>query len=473
MSAPLTLGEVYRQWVLAQHIEGYEITRTDETHLRLDGTAFFGEANFYRMGDEPEIAELRVTRRADDEYVFFLHFVLEDIARAQELFDEMREALLELAEDRRVSVLLCCTCGITTTMFATKMGQLSDALGLGYDVWARPLDAALAAGEAPDVVMLAPQVAYERARVAEAFPQAVVFEIPAKVYGSYDAAAGVRLIANALDGHNRAGDRPIDTTKLPDDLAWDGCIMVVSSVLGARQSSFEYRVFDHGEAILVGSTTKRNFDFRDIEDLLAGVRLRGVDISHLDAIGIAVPGIVDDEAVSLFLNDVHDYDLGGHIQQVYGVPVYLDNDANAAAAGVNAIQRSYHSISFHRQSFGHQVGGQGTIIDGRLNRGRKNFAGEVDHLMQALAWSDDPANLAWTEDGMYELVSRYILLTAVEVAPEAIYVDAYPVDDMARLRRELLPFLGEDYMPDLIPAPDFNECMLLGELALCIQRLRA
>lgn len=92
--------------------------------------------------------------------------------------------------------------------------------------------------------------------------------------------------------------------------------------------------------------------------------------------------------------------------------------------------------------------------------------------MAAVKWSGDPQDLAWTEGGMYELVSRYILLTCVEVAPEAVYVDAYPVDDMARLRGELAAFLGEEYVPDLVPAPDFTECMLLGELALCIQRLQ-
>ena len=162
------------------------------------------------------------------------------------------------------------------------------------------------------------------------------FEVFLKSAGSYDAAAGVRLIANALDGHSTDAARRGDPLSLPDDLAWPGRVMVVSSALGSRQQSFEYRVFEGSEVILEGRSTKRSFDFRDIEDLLAGVRLQGV-----------------------------------------------------------------------------------------------------------------------------------------EVAPEAVYVDAYPVDDMARLRRELLPFLGNEYMPALIPAPDFEECMLLGELALCVQRLQS
>ena len=255
------LGEAFRQWICAQRIEGYDIKRQDAMHLRLQGDAHMGEANFYDMGDGSEIAELRITRLADGESVFFLHFMMDDIARAQELFGEMREALTELSSAKLTEVLLCCTCGITTTMFASKMDRLSSALGLGYHVQARPLDAAIAAGETYDVVMLAPQVAYERHRVAEAFPEAVVFEIPAKVYGGYDAPGGIRLIANALDGRNRATAAPRDTLALPSDMRWPGRIMLVSADYGARQSSVEYRVFEDGTAILEGRSTKRSFSF--------------------------------------------------------------------------------------------------------------------------------------------------------------------------------------------------------------------
>ena len=43
---------------------------------------------------------------------------------------------------------------------------------------------------------------------------------------------------------------------------------------------------------------------------------------------------------------------------------------------------------------------------------------------------------------------------------------------MDRLRDKLTQFVDVTYLPDLIPAPDFTECTLLGELALCVQHLR-
>jgi cellobiose-specific phosphotransferase system component IIB len=466
------LGEVFRQWILAQQVEGYRIAAQDKDRLLIDGEAHFAEVNFYDLEGDSEVVEMRVTRRTDDAYVFFLHFMMDDLLRAQELFGEMADALRELADERCVRVLLSCTCGITTTMFASKMNELSQTLGLGYEVQAKALDRALGEQEPFDAVMLAPQVSYERNRVAAAYPDAVVFEIPARIFGSYDAAGAVRLLANALDGHNRAERDAQNPTTLPSEISWDGRIMVATAVLGARQSTCEYRIFDHGELILEGRSAKRTFDFRDVEDLLAGVRLQGVDVGKLDAIGIAVPGIIDEDGVSLLMEDVHDYDLGGHIKQAYGVPVYLDNDANAAAVGCYTIQHQYESITYHRESFGHAGGGQGMVIDGRLHKGRKNFAGELNHLINAMRLSGAPDDLAWTEDGMYELVSRWVLVNTVQCAPEAIYVDAWPVTDMDRLRDKLTQFVDATYLPDLIPAPDFTECTLLGELALCVQRLR-
>lgn len=112
------------------------------------------------------------------------------------------------------------------------------------------------------------------------------------------------------------------------------------------------------------------------------------------------------------------------------------------------------------------------VEDRRLIRGKHSFAGELNHLLGVMRFSADPADLAWTEDGMYELVSRWLLVNVVEHAPDAIYVDAWPVTDMDRLRGMLTPHVDEQYLPDLLLAPDFTEATLLGELALCIQHLR-
>ncbi len=466
------LGQTFLAWALAQQVEGYEFHQVSEGHVQLEGDSYQGEINLHDLPDSTNpVVELRITRRADAEDVFFLHFLLDDLTRAQELFHEMADALRELNDDRKTQVLLTCTCGITTTMFASKMNEVAQALGLPYQVQARPIDWLAEKEKSFGAVMLAPQVANSRRRVAEIYPDAAVFEIPARIFGRCDAVGALRMLNNALDGHAQPLKAHKHAKSIAPKTQYPGRFMVIAGVLGSNQSNFSYRVVDNGETLLTGGNSKRSFDFRDVEDLLSEVRLRGVDVCGLDAIGIAIPGIIGKDKVSLFIKDVHDLDLGGNIRKTYDVPVFLDNDANAAAVGCWATQHSYNSVTYHRENFGHAGGGQGMVINGKLHTGRKNFAGELYHLINVLRLSGNPNDLAWTEAGMYELVSRWVLINTVQHAPEAIYIDAWPVTDMARLRTELTQFVDDKYLPKLIPAPDFTEAMLLGELVLCSQRL--
>jgi len=96
----MTPGQRFRAWVLGQRIEGHRVFARDAMRLCVEGASSKGEVNFYDMGDGSEIAEMRIFRATDGEQVFFLHFMMEDEARARELFHEMRDALLELAERR-------------------------------------------------------------------------------------------------------------------------------------------------------------------------------------------------------------------------------------------------------------------------------------------------------------------------------------------------------------------------------------
>lgn len=189
----------YRAWILGQSFKGCTIGKTDDMHLTLTGSAARGEVNFYDMGDGSEIVEMRIFRTGDGEQVFFLHFMMDDEARARELFEEMAEAFVELGTHKVRRVLLCCTCGITTSMFASRMNEVAKALALDYLFEAKPLDHALANGGDYVAVLMAPQVSYLRQKVIDAFPDTFVIELPGKVYGSYDAAAAVRLVSGAID----------------------------------------------------------------------------------------------------------------------------------------------------------------------------------------------------------------------------------------------------------------------------------
>ena len=464
--------------ILSQEIPGCEITLVDDEHIALATSDAKGEVNFYAFEGAPDIVELRIEDLdRPEEPTFFLHFELEDEDRAEELFAQMAEALQErdFYETRRI--LLCCTAGLTTTMFANKLAEAAKTLSLDYSFEALPLAQAQEQGGDYDVVLLAPQVAYQRSEVAAAFPEAVVVVIPAKVFAAYDAGAALKMVMHLLSDHTVF---PIDdgsNLKFARDLPNDATIMVLTVINRPRSSWIGWRIYIKGEIATYGSVTKPKNDLRDVEDVLATLHFKGWDPGSLDAIGIAVPGIVNRGTIAFAGNGVTDYELGRLLSERYHAKVFVDNNANAAAVGCYMSQDNYDSVVLHTQQTGFLVGGQGIVVDGHLLKGRRNFAGELGPLSAALRGHEitsQDLDLAWSPEGMRKIVAPALAADVSLVAPDAIYLAVDLLDDMDALRDEVARYFGDaldPYIPDLIRVGDYRETIALGELALCLQKL--
>ena len=113
------LMQAYRSWILAQHIEDCTLSEGSDDNVVISGDLVKGWVNFYDI-DGACIVELRLERVLDGEPAFFLHFELEDIVRAQKLFGKMAEAIHDATHREIRHVLLCCSCGMTTTFFAMR-----------------------------------------------------------------------------------------------------------------------------------------------------------------------------------------------------------------------------------------------------------------------------------------------------------------------------------------------------------------
>jgi len=196
----------FRSWVLSRHPLGCTAEEVDEEHIRFEADGLVAECNLYAFEGESTICELRVTRTADEEAVFFLHFLLDDMDRAEDLFHQMEAALEDESARSATKILLCCTSALTTSMFAAKMQEAARALSLDYEISAKPVSVALSSTEDFAAVLLAPQVAHMRQQMVEAHPGTIVFEIPAKTFGSYDAGGALRLLMQAM--------RPADLSAL-------------------------------------------------------------------------------------------------------------------------------------------------------------------------------------------------------------------------------------------------------------------
>ena len=461
----------FRKWVLAQRVNGVAPVALDDNHIRIKLMTVTAEVNIYEgLDGNDEIAEYRIVRHIDNEPIFFLHALLDDLERAKELFEEMVEALESENEQQATHVLLCCTSALTTTLFASKMGDVAIALSLDYDFTAMPINEALQPGGDWAAVLLAPQVSHMRQKIMEAHPNAVVFEIPGKVFGSYDAAAALQLVMHALHDVQATTERH-NNLRSARDLANDRRILIITLFTLRDHSRLGYRVFDHGTVESEGAVRKPRLDFRDIEDLIETLPGRGVAIDNLDAVGIAVPGVAFRGTVTLEGIVEGTHDLRGHIERRFGIKTYVDNNCNAAAVGCYVSQDKYENLVFFRHAFGHAAGGLGTIIDGRLLKGRGNLAGEPRYY-ESLFKLDLPYDDAlWSEEGLFQIAKDVATVSIALTAPEAIYLGVDTVDDMDKLHNALCEVFPSEHVPPLYVVDDYIERVYLGEMAICLQKL--
>lgn len=463
------LAQQYRSWIAQQQLEGCTLEENDSGGFTLSGDLVQGWVGFYDI-DDSCIVELRLDRTLDGEPAFFLHFELEDLDRAKELFGEMAAALYQMSHREVRHVLLCCTVGMTTTYFSMKLNEAAQALGVDYDFTAKSIEVAKQEGSNFAAVLLAPQVGHQRKAVVEALPGTPVLEIPGKIFGAYDATAALRLVMEALSGSRVSSERSelrsvrtYDTTKR---------VLAVSFVHREDEPTLAYRVLDRGTVALSGLLIRRSFDIRTLEDLASTLKVEGWRMEDFDAIGVAVPSIVDDGVV-IEERDGEElrFELRERLEQMWNNTVYLDFSATAAAVGCYVSQDAYENVVFHAQAVGRVEAEEGYVVSGVPVIGRHGRSGHLGNVARGFALSMPVEDAAWRVTGMRELVARHVETLACTIAPDVVYVWCDLLPDMDELRDELLKTLHADAVPELVAISDYDEHVLLGELSLCLRRI--
>lgn len=483
------LGRIFRDWVFGQTIDGCTTNVLDDDHVEFKHECMTGRVNFYAFDDMPEVIELAATDDTTDESLFFLHFELDDLDRAQELFGEMRGVLESACASETTRVLLCCTVGMTTTMFASKLTEVASTLSLDYSFEAKALEDAKRGGGSYRAVMLAPQVGFRRREVAEAFPDAVVFEIPAQIFARYDGAGALRMLMGLLGDESLATPDPTDL-RVMREMKHEKTVLIISYIHRPQTETIAWRVYDRYKLVASDEVWKRSVELRDIEDVIATLHLKGVDLHDLDAVGIAVPGAVDFGTVTFSGYALKGIDIERAISEKFGLRVFVDNNANAGAVGCYVGQSEYDSVTLHTQQVGTMIGGQGTVCNGHLLRGRRGMAGELSGLnwqvylnaesiadvnldfdshRELLAYYEEHAS--WSGEAMLPLLATMLQANIAIAAPDAIYLSYNLIDDMDALRAELAKSLPDELVPDLIHITDYHEKIFVGEMALVLQRL--
>jgi predicted NBD/HSP70 family sugar kinase len=204
-------------------------------------------------------------------------------------------------------------------------------------------------------------------------------------------ASGFGLVRDLGPGASKGGRRPI-LVEFNAEYGYLAGVDLGSRVLRASVCDLRGRVLarrqeptctESCEATLAQVT-------RVLRRLLAD---NGIDPAKLFAIGIGAPGMTDVDAGRVIsavnLPGFEDVPLRQVLEDAFGVPAAVDNDANMAALGERWMGCARGRSDFVFMAWGAGVGA-GLVVGGRLHRGSRWFAGEISHMhLDFREWARD------------------------------------------------------------------------------------
>lgn len=230
------------------------------------------------------------------------------------------------------------------------------------------------------------------------------------------------------------------------DLRQPGSVPVAGIDLGGTK--VRGAIADPSGRIIAESTEPtRASGARDVITQIAGmVRSLGSQCGvRPELLAVGSPGVVDERGrfqLSFNIDELADVSLASEVAAHVGVPVIVDNDANMAALGEQWQGLARGCRDFVVLSVGTGLG-MGLVIDGRLHRGSRGFAGEIAYL----PIGEDPSAAQARRFGALEWAAgtagiRRALMAALEsgeypatgLAPEA---DVHAVFEAARAGDQL------------------------------------
>jgi predicted NBD/HSP70 family sugar kinase len=105
------------------------------------------------------------------------------------------------------------------------------------------------------------------------------------------------------------------------------------------------------------------------------------DLPSLQGLGISVPGMLHGDGHVSWLPGLHwqEFDIAGYLEQKLGIPVIIENDANASAMAELLFGREDVPGDFLYLLLDSGVG-SGIVVDRSLYRGADGSSGEVGHM---------------------------------------------------------------------------------------------
>ncbi len=199
---------------------------------------------------------------------------------------------------------------------------------------------------------------------------------------------------------------------------------------------------------------------------------------NIEAISIGIAGIVEENGS---INNVYTLKkfngvfLKKILEEQYDIPVIIENDANLVTFGlIDKVEFVTKNLVYIYMGTGI---GAGTVINGKLHKGKSNFSGEIGELPISAekTLEDDYKEIIKRKDmEKFEKMIIFILMINISILnPEIIVLnsDILKIEKslLRRIQKKISERLGEENMPEIILDSDDIENGMKGALKLALQ----
>ena len=445
MSDKQKMADELLEWIKAQcegncECEPFESGKFKGVNLKTE----FAAAQVSICFMDYAVVEYRITN-LQEENVFYLHFELNNLDHAKELFVEMNECLGKQRSYETKHIVLCCSCGLTTSYFTMKLNDAAAALDLKMDFEAVPYDFLYEKAADKDAVLLAPQISYQYKNVCSVLKDKIVLKIPVQIFSTYDGAAMITMLKEEFE-KREAPQKQQDQGSIED--IENGSVLIVSVINMERRNQIAYRIYDHGKMTAEKQITKEKYRIDDILDVIQLVTRMNSDIQK---ICLVTPGMVIKGRLTYEDAGIFDQDVDGMIEERFGISTYVFNNADMIALGYAAAERNGQNCAFYFVPTGDYAGSIGLVMNGQLVKGaRRNGSHQLDTVTNITTFPQNPFALVRTPEGNVELAARYLTGLYAYTGIEHIAYYSSMIPDPEELKKKMTEFIDEKYLPEIV-----------------------
>lgn len=453
----------FRKWVIQRGTESFPVTENEEGNLEIESKYGLGRVNFY----PDDIVELRIDTFRE-ETVFFLHFQLNNIDKARDLYVEMEEAMRNLKAQDVKKIVLSCTSALTTSYYAELLNKAAETLSLKYTFCAYSIDKLVDNVKGADMILLAPQVHYMREKLEKQVKNIPVRNIPGHIFGKYDTGALIEMVKGELDEIEEKMTPKYKRTQAFFET--NKKILTIGYTNGARgkDAYVVYRYYKNGDIVYSGRMQSNGISMEELCCIITPVLEKYPEI---EVIGLSLPGTIENGVIYLQNSVIHLHNAQQELKEKYHRTILAFNDANMIVTGIYWLEDRYRSLVLYFLPTDASSAGCGIVVNGHLIRGYQHVAGEVMYTQSVLHLRDTADALLKSEEGTYEVVSKTLVTLVASLGPEAIFVYSPKSSDMKKMKTYMEKYIAKKFLPDLYNIEDVSEYMMTGTFLRCIWKM--